>query len=316
MNKKNMYKAQALAIAMVVLVVSSIIGLSIFSRSHRDKKSTIDERASAEALEISDLILDKLSTYSLETVMSAMNTIGKPITFPQGVILKENKEDKEITALLTILGDSTGLSNINFCLPADGNEYNVTLREADQTSPYEVMPGQIWSLPLNEATFTDCTLSIQLSKGESRAGFSVTKVYGKNYNANGEAGEYKPYSDEDVTNYCFSDNGTECNNAENFLDTWTKYNTATDTVTINLQEMKDGYKLDTVTIKAVAGNIGVYYNMTVSNGNSCMDSFRMIELRTSAYCNSVFRGKEMLIPERKWHSAIFDYVLFNGEGSM
>ncbi len=311
-----MYKAQALAIAMVVLVVSAIIGLSIYSRSHRDKQSTVDERASAEALEISDFLLDKLTTYSLDTVMASMNAIGEPITFPQGVVLKENKKEQKISALLTNLGDATGLASINFCLPADDNEYNLTLKEADQTSPYEVMPGQIWSLPLNETTFTDCTLNIKVTKGETKAGFSVTRIYGKDYNALGEAGEYKLYSDDDVDNYCFSDNGSECNNVENFLDNWKKFNPASDTVSINLQDMKDGYKLDTVTVKAVGGNIGVYYNMLVSNGNSCMDDFRMIELRASAYCNGLYRGKEILIPEKKWHSAIFDYVLFNGEGSM
>jgi len=316
MRKQCKYTAQALTIAMVVLVVSSMIALSILARVTRDKQSVVDERASAEALEISGLITDKLSSYPLETVMTAINAIGKPITFPEGVILKENSESADVTALLTSLGDQVGLTSVNFCLPSEGNEYNITLKEADETSPYEVAPGQIWSLPLDNTVFTDCTLNIKLSKGDSKAGFSVTKIYGKDYDELGNAGEYKPYSEDDVETYCFSDDGNSCNNSENFLDSWHMYNPSGDTISINLAEIKDGYKLDTVTVKAVGGNVGVYYNMTASNGNSCMDSFRMIELRASAYCNGVYRGKQILIPERKWHSSMFDYVLFNGEGDI
>jgi len=55
MNSKNTkYEAQALAITMVVLVVSAILGLSIYSRAMKDKLLTMEERASAEALEVAD----------------------------------------------------------------------------------------------------------------------------------------------------------------------------------------------------------------------------------------------------------------------
>jgi len=128
MRKQYAYKAQALTIAMVVLVVSSMIALSILARVTKDKQSAVDERASAEALEVSGLITDKLSSYPLETVMTAINAIGKPITFPDGVILKENRESADITALLTSLGDEIGLTSVNFCLPSEGNEYDITLR--------------------------------------------------------------------------------------------------------------------------------------------------------------------------------------------
>ena len=58
MKNKKTYSGQALAIIMVVIVVCSIIGFSMFSRSLRDKRSTIQERYSAEALEVNDNILD------------------------------------------------------------------------------------------------------------------------------------------------------------------------------------------------------------------------------------------------------------------
>jgi hypothetical protein len=75
MNKKNKYESQALAIAMVVMVVSSIIAMSIFFRAQKDRTLTLEERASAEALEISDLIIDKLTQFSIEDVFEEINNI-------------------------------------------------------------------------------------------------------------------------------------------------------------------------------------------------------------------------------------------------
>ena len=60
MKKKETYNAQALAIIMVVLVISSIIGFSVSSRLMTQKKAIIDERNSNEALEVTDIILDNM----------------------------------------------------------------------------------------------------------------------------------------------------------------------------------------------------------------------------------------------------------------
>lgn len=317
MRKKNFYEAQALAITMVVLVVSSIIGLSIYSRSLRDKELSLDERASAEALEISDLMIEKLAELPINTVLNAVTSLGKTIVYPNGVQLEQSSTLTEVSDLFNspLIGYTGFIEGIGFCKPEEGNKYEISLKEADETSPYEVTAGQIWSLPLDDSTFTDCTLNLHISKGDSRSGFSVTKIYGKNYDESGLAGEYKEYETDDVSTYCFSDNGSSCNNTENFLDNWNKYTPST-ALPIDLTETKDGYKLDEVTVKAIGGNIGVYYTMNMSNGNSCIEGFRMIELRAAAYCDGIYRGKDILIPQNEWHSSIFDYVLFNGEGSL
>ena len=47
-------------IIMIILIVSSIIGFSVFIRSIRDKKSIKQERESAEAYEVVDMILDNM----------------------------------------------------------------------------------------------------------------------------------------------------------------------------------------------------------------------------------------------------------------
>lgn len=315
MSKERKYPAQALAITMIVLVVSAIIGLSVYSRISRDKRLAVDERASAEALEISDLIVEKLSGYEADDILAGVEKLGKTMAFPAGVSIKESNSSDEVSTLFTLLGTENIFQSVGFCLPSQGNEYTLVVKEAENSSPYEVPAGQIWTLPIGNANLTGCDLSIQVSKGDARSGFSLTKLYAKDYDANGKAGEFKLYADGDITNYCFSDDGNKCNDSDNMLDNWTLY-TPSSPLNISLNEMVNGYKLDTVIVRAIGGNIGIYYHIANSTGVSCMDGFRMIELKASAYCNGIYRGKEILIPQKKWHTPIFDYVLFNGAGSL
>lgn len=226
------YESQALAIAMVILVVSSLIGISIYSRSLKDKGLVLEERASAEALEVSDLVLDKLTQYPINTVIDAIVASENLTEFnhQEGIVLKDNNSGSSgVTSLLRSLGvleQNISLSElINPLCPitTGSNEYQVTLRETDEHTSYEVKPGNVWSLPVkNLVQSNQCKLNLKFSiKGDSRAGFVLTYIYCK-YDENGYAIDCKEYAREDIQNYCFSDDGIECNN-ENFLDSeWIK----------------------------------------------------------------------------------------------
>ncbi|MHC1716781.1 MAG: hypothetical protein AB9915_02790 [Candidatus Dojkabacteria bacterium] len=318
MKEKKKYKAQALAISMVVLVVSSIIAISVYSRILKDKGLSVEERASAEALEVSDLLLDKLTTLPINTIITAVESVTEgAFPYPGGVQLKENNTGgNQITQLLTELGINYTLNDIGFCKPVDGNEYIVTIKEADADTPYKIRAGQVWSLPVDGKAFTEeCSLALKVKKGDTNSGFLMSSTYAK-YDTTNKITEYKPYTSEDTESYCFSDDTTTCNNT-NFKDpdNWEKY-TPGDTLTLPLLSpaSPDEYKLVEISVKAIGGKVGITY--TMGTENSCIEGFRMIQLRASAYCNSVYRGKEVLIPEKKWSNALFDYVVFNGEGSM
>jgi len=316
--KNNTYKAQALAISMVVLVVSSIIAISVYSRIIKDQGLSVEERASAEALEVSDLLLDKLNVTTVDKIVSGVETVTEaPFDYSAGVSLEENNNGQSrISELLTELGINYNLNDMGFCKISDGNQYVVSIKEADQDTPYEIRAGQVWSLPTNGKDFNeDCSLSLKITKGDTNAGFLLSRTYAK-YNSSGDATEYKEYDYDDMITYCFSDNGSECNSS-NFLDTgnWQKYTAgAIINVPLTATSAPTGYELSDIRIKAIGGNIGVGYTMGANN--SCIDGFRMIQLRAAAYCNGIYRGKEILIPEKKWSNVLFDYVLFNGEGSM
>jgi len=348
MNDNLKYKAQALAIAMVVLVVSSLIAISIYSRTMKDKGLTLEERASAEALEVSDVLLDRLSQFPISKVIEVildMDLVGvEDDLYGTGIVLKENsKGANNITDLfrtesLQIIDSSETVSDLlsPLCPISQGGEYQITLKEADEDTYYEIKPGNIWSLPVKNLMKQDgCALNLKLAvRGDRRAGFVLMKIY-CNYDDNGNVISCKEYDfgglgeeymikNDDIVNYCFSDkNKIECNNP-NFRDdaNWEKYypeaaeneryieagifNSSAD------PENPTGFMLSEVRIKAIGGTIGISYFLP----DECLTGFRMFQLRATANCSGVYRGKEILIPEQKWHNAIFDYVIFNGEGSL
>lgn len=318
---KEKYPAQALAIAMVVLVVSSILAISIYSRISKDKTLSLDERASAEALEVSDLILDYLTGAPINDVIEAAEGASNVQTIETGISLTQDADTTQISTLLEAIGINAGLNSLDICpLTVAGNSYTLSLSEGDLDTFFEIRPGQMMALPLKGMTLgTDCSTFIKAAvRGDSTAGFSLTKVYAKDY-VNGLATSYKPYDEADVTHYCFS-SGSECNNV-NFLDStsdgvnWIYFpDDNTQQIDLDLKATSGEYQLDEVKITAIGGTVGIAYK--INNPENCTQDLKMINIQAAANCSGSYRGKSVLVPKKQWESPIFNYTIFNGEGSL
>lgn len=331
---RTKYEAQALAITMVVLVVSAILGLSIYSRSMKDKLLTMEERSSAEALEVADLTLDRLTSKSTGEVVAAISTLGvmadPTATLEGGFVLTENEEKSEITELLSpdhleIIATSEGQVYSDLLSPicptnVAGNEYQITLKSAEEN--YEIRSGHSWSLPARDILKSrdNCVLNLNIEMaGDSRAGFVVSKFY-CNYDANGIATDCEEYqvSRNFVEKYCFSDDGINCNDILRFYgleDNWEPVGPQGGSLSY---PMSSGDSPTEIRVTAIGGTVNVGYSFIDSGTGlpsaTCSQDLRMYQLRATANCNGVYRGKEILIPEKKWHDSIFDYVIFNNEG--
>ncbi len=318
---KKKYSAQALAIAMVVLVVSSILAISIYSRISKDKTLSLDERASAEALEVSDLILNYLTDASINDVIEAAEEASETQTIETGISLTENAASSQISSLLEAIGINAGLESLDICpLSVAGNSYVLSLTEGDLDTYFEIRPGQMMALPLKGmALGDDCSTVLRAAiRGDSTTGFTLTKVYGSGY-VNDLATSYKPYDESDVAHYCFS-SGTGCNNS-NFLDSssdgvnWIYFSDdGTEQIDLDLKATSGGYQLDEVKITAIGGTVGIAYQ--INNPESCTQDLQMINVQAAANCSGSYRGKSVLIPKKQWESPIFNYTIFNGEGSL
>ena len=328
------YEAQALAITMVVLVVSAILGLSIYSRSMKDKLLTMEERSSAEALEVADLTIDRLTSKSADEVVAAISTLGvmadPTATLESGFVLTENEEKSEITELLSpdyleIIATSEGQVYSDLLSPicptnVAGNEYQITLKSAEEN--YEIRSGHSWSLPARDILKSrdNCVLNLNIEMaGDSRAGFVVSKFY-CNYDANGIATDCEEYqvSSNFVEKYCFSNDEINCNDISNFYDPGSNWEPAPTEGGSLSYPMSSGDSPTEIRVTAIGGTVNVGYSFIDSGTGlpsaTCSQDLRMYQLRATANCNGVYRGKEILIPEKKWHDSIFDYVIFNNEG--
>lgn len=322
--KKERYSAQALAIAMVVLVVSSILAISIYSRVSKDKTLSLDERNSAESLEVSDLILNYLTAAPIQTTLQTVDPTGELLAGQSGITLSESSSKTEISDLLDSLGGiSNSLDNLSICpISVSDNTYFLNIRKADLATYFEVRPGQIMALPIKGLSLpTDagaCQTTIKTAvRGDSGAGFTVTKVYARNY-TNGIAASYKPYEEADVLNYCFASSST-CNSEGTLgggLNWITFKDDGSEDLTVTLNEKKTynsvEYSLDEIKITAVGGTIGISYNIP----SGCTEELNMINVQAGANCSGTYRGKSVLIPAKQWEVPLFNYVLFNGEGSL
>ncbi len=333
---RTKYEAQALAMTMVVLVVSAILGLSIYSRSMKDKLLTMEERASAEALEVADLTLDRLTSKPINEVVDAITTLGKEAdptaTIETGFVLTENNDGNNnyITRLLSNEGEyfnnpilESGQSYSDLLSPicptdVAGNEYQITLKSAEEN--YEIRSGHSWSLPARDILKSkeNCILELNVEMaGDSRAGFVVSKFY-CDYDANGIATGCQEYevSSNFAEKYCFSEDEINCNDVYGFYEPgpWVEVPTVGHALEY---EMSLTDSPTEIRVTAIGGTVSIGYkiwNPADPASTECAQGLQMYQLRATANCNGVYRGKEILIPEKKWHDSLFDYVIFNNEG--
>jgi len=292
MKNKKTYSGQALAIIMVVLVISSIIGFSIFTRSLRDKRSTVQERYSAEALEVNDNILD----YILQ------NTNEGEI--PDLVIDQEYASEVGGEYDIENIFDSTKLTVCS--LDGTNNKYTVKLSYGDNDTVYQVEPGQAFSfvVPEKEAVPDACVINVKFQPEDipANTGFTINKIY----RTSPTGATIKDYDYSDAETYCLSTNCTNFEkNPKNPNDV--RWNPAT-----TLEILAGGVNLDRAQLIAINSRIRFTYEPTAA----CGDLFKTLILRSSATCNGVFRSKEAIIPVHRAHFSIFNYVLFNGSGEM
>lgn len=292
MKNKKTYSGQALAIIMVVLVISSIIGFSIFTRSLRDKRSTVQERYSAEALEVNDNILD----YILQ------NTNEGEI--PDLVIDQEYASEVGGEYDIENIFDSTKLTVCS--LDGTNNKYTVKLFYGDNDTVYQVEPGQAFSfvVPEKEAVPDACVINVKFQPEDipANTGFTINKIY----RTSPTGATIKDYDYSDAETYCLSTNCTNFEkNPKNPNDV--RWDPAT-----TLEILAGGVNLDRAQLIAINSRIRFTYEPTAA----CGSLFKTLILRSSATCNGVFRSKEAIIPVHRAHFSIFNYVLFNGFGEM
>ncbi len=303
-NCSGVYRGQALAISMIVLVVCAILGVSIYSRVVKDRTLVLNEKVSAEALEIADSVLDSLSTVPATTLMAQIGAENESV---------EVKGWSDVNTFLDSLGLSNSIQNLDVCQQGNSS-VDILIAEATIENLIETRPDEARSFRIEGKTLASpCTLDVHLeSRGTVNAGIIVKKIYATNYST---TPIYKIYEEDDIAPYCFSEDLISCNSDSFSPDAnWTKIEDGS-ILSIDLTGVKSGYSLDEVRIIPVGGVVGI---ATELNPVGCMenDDLGAIRIVANVTCQDIYRAKEVFVPEEGTtsFSSLFDHTLYNNIG--
>lgn len=301
------YKAQALAIIMVILVISSIIGFSVFSRQVNQKRTIVEERNSAEAIEVADIILDNFLLSTTDKWVEKMEEGKEYIESKNG-----GNEKHEITDLTDELGNILDLQNLSICpLKAENtNTYTLKLSRTDDDTIFYLRPGETFVFPINGQSFgSGCRINIHFQNPPSIGGFIVDKIY----TTSATEKDIRPYNYDNTLNYCFSnDGGSTCNNVnfDEMVPGWEKHSMNSQ-LSIDIPSSSPFF--ERVQLTAI-GNSELGFKFSMSD--QCTSGIRLWQLRASATCSATYRAKEVIVPDSGISFSIFNYVLFNGTGNL
>jgi hypothetical protein len=300
MNKR-FFKAQALAIVMVVLVIASIIGIALFSRISKSRQAAIDQQNSNAALEAADSLLDSFLGLDIELLES--NLIAEP---DQTITFDEN--EMGVLANYLSIPESMLPDPSTWCPGSTDNLSSILVR-VERTGEDEFVdkqPGDVMAYNVQGASFTEdpCNLTLKINTVSDNSVFILKKVY---------EGDIDP----DVRNYCVHTDGTtNCGDLGDNIEPESSISPPPSSVgnvySLEAIDLNDLAKpLAEVRILPIVGKIGISHEL---NPPTCIDKeFKDIKITAEANCNGSFRAKQMILPGsgKLGYSTLFDYGIYD-----
>lgn len=315
---KRTYSGQAIAIIMVVLVVATVLGASLYSRTLKNKEAAINTKDSMMAVEQADSLLDLFVRADFDFLQSLFSKVAAD---PEGELIftsiegvdgiKAFLEDNGVNA--SILNPNEGISD--WCEKTTdnpGSSLKLTIAPADPATDYvdvRVGSARVFNLEGNSYNPTPCNLNLAFEARESTPTlFTVKKIFGTSDNI-------EPYvndgSTDDMLAYCFTPDGSPCPDdlgvaqpSESFIDLGPN-----NTLEINLSETRGGIPLYMVRIIPLNNTLAVSHTPVECSSKD----FSYLKINAAVNCYGSFREKQIMIPgvDSLGYSSLFDYTIYN-----
>ena len=306
------YSGQAIAIIMIVLVVATVIGASLYSRMLRNSAEIVDTRESQRALEQADSILDVFISSDLPVVQGVLSSVIASES--DGVITFTSVSDLE-AFLTTNSIDSSVLDDLGdvWCEePEPGSSIEISISYA-KTEGIKYDVGDVMAINTSNISSIadDCVVHLYANgMGEDSSLFTTKYVY---ETTDGIA----PYKLEDMQLYCL-DSDLACDTnvvapEASITDTLPSVTpeSGSPSISLNMTTLI-GAGLYEFRILPLKGAIEVY----VIPSSTCADIFSNYLVRAKVNCKGDTREKQVVIPSlnNMGYSALFDYTIYNGNG--
>ena len=310
-----MYSGQAIAIVMVILVVATVLGASLYSRTLKNREAAINTKDSMMAVEQADSLLDlfvRAEFQFLQELSTQVQNNGA-IEYDRLSQIQDFLRDKNV--------DTTIITSIN-----DWCEYNaesnpssnikLTIAEAEPTDYVDVRVGSTRVFNLKDNTYgtNPCNIVLRFeARDNAPTLFAIKEIYG---NSNDEIAEYMNDGglNDDIKAYCFTPNSSSCQPTDltgiaapdtSFLDL-----ESGNTLTINLNKSRTGFPLYQIRVIPLNLTLGISHSFPVD----CSErKFTYMKVNAAVNCYGSFREKQIMVPgmDSLGYSSIFDYTIYN-----
>ncbi len=315
---KNMkkYSGQAIAIIMIVLVVATVVGASLYSRMVTNTGEIVDTRESQRALEQADSILDVFISSDLPTLQGILsNLLIANAGEKKFTSVMDTNPDVGLKGFLGTQIDTTILDNVRsvtgWCEPPEkGSSIEITISYADQNHVVEYNVGDVVAINtanVNMATLDDaCRIRLDLTaRGNGDSLFSTKYVY---MDSNGVV----PYKLDDMELRCVKNTGDVAQCGSGIVaptDSIVERIASGGSITIN-PKLSNLYEFRLLPLKEKLGVAVI--------PQSCGNVFNNYAIRAKVTCKGDTREKQVVIPSvnNMGYSALFDYTIYNANGTL
>lgn len=315
------YSGQALAIVLVLLVVGSIIGLALYARSLKDTGRVTQEKGSAEANELAETIIGILSTTDYQKIMQTcrdgeVDYLADPDGCkPSGDTLQD------VENFLNEVGAATDGSILNNFVGTDATtpkceSADLSLSYATQDDKIPVQKDQAVSIFVPGINWAACSITFNMEPTSPNVGFLMSRNYAT-VDANGKVTSFLPYNPANVESFCFSADGSSCENLNFLGSSWLPYIYGTEAGNTRLT-FPSGLYATTISAKPIYEvrfrSINGDSNLSWTTSGDCSGLSNFIISEVGSTCQGEYVGKTFLIPPSPSAPPIFDYTIFNGKG--
>jgi hypothetical protein len=308
------YKGQAIAIVLVLLILGAIIGFALYARAVREAERVVDEKAAAEANELTETIIGLIGMSDYERIKgdSVLEKLDCADDILRDVGCRKSgmtlSEVEELLEQMEVEGiDLSGFSadreeSDDFCTT------EIAMRFGMQDDEVTIEKDDTYSLFFGGIDWNTCNVSFVMSRNGAANGFVMSTFYGTHEASTLSVEKYKPYEHEDIQGFNYgSDSGN-----------WKGYQSSIDG--LSFPSVYSGFKsyesliyaLHEVRFKSLGDSSNLSW---IVEGDGCVvENYLVMEVGST--CQGKYVGKRFLVPSEVFASAIFDYVLFNGQGEL
>jgi len=309
---KEKYSGQAIAIIMVLLVVATIIGFSIYSRMESNREVQVETKESTMALSQADTLLRVFTSSDLATVQEAMNKslVEDCLDEEEGCVFNGIEEITEALILLSLEYEEIYDNVDNWCEDPESpvnatSNIKLTMTKASSEDFVTYTVGDVFALNTKDLTFTEpCSVELFVEGLEASEDevFTVKEVFMDT------SGNVKPYSNDPDDMLLYS-----IGPAPEVAPTGSvemNYPIDGANITALMSKASGSYKLYEYRLIPLKGNVEIAID-SISAG--CAGAFTNYKIVATVTCNNEERSKKVIIPSanNSGYEALFDYTIYN-----